>query len=160
MPRKRKSTRKRAPNLIEARAQVETHLTREIVRRYCKHARDDWGWSARKIAGYIGYSRGHLKGVIGGSKKISPQFERAFAKLQDSYAFSMRERNDEPRAINMVTVVSKTPLPPRIYITHPVVKCRSCGVHFMQVNSRQRKCSPDCVPLTKRTRSRHKKGTE
>jgi|GEM_PF-5984530 len=139
------------------RAHVETRLTREIVQRYCTHVKNDWGWSARKIAAYIGYSRGHLKGVVGGSKQISPHFERAFRKIQDAYAYWMRDQNDVPSPVGVVTVVSKQPLPARIYITHPVVKCRSCGIHFMQVNSRQRKCSPECIPLTKRTRRRARK---
>ncbi len=127
--------------LDSQRAAVEKPVTPARVRAL-RLALKEQGLGVRKVAARMGYSHTYLLLVERGQRRITETFRIAFRHLEADYFYILQEA-DAPETDAFITVVSEHPLPKRLHILRKPIRCK-CGIWFEPVNSRQRRCSPDC----------------
>jgi transcriptional regulator with XRE-family HTH domain len=129
-------------HLLETVVVIEQPFTRARVRAMQRWTKEHWFWSAADLARRLDCSRSQLKRIESGSRDPSEMFLVHFRSLEKQIAAWRIEHRADEKEIHVVE--SSKPLPRRWRVLRPIVRCRVCGTYFEQVNSRHRKCTPDC----------------
>jgi transcriptional regulator with XRE-family HTH domain len=124
---------------------------KRLTRQQIKSWRKAKGLSATQLAGELGYSRGYIKSVEGGSLPITPKFASKFLEL-DARWNGAEPKDGAPRSS---VVTSRYKLPAELTIDARPRRCRECRQWFVFAWANQRTCA-GCKHAKRRVRTKQR----